>query len=624
MNHNNNMFLVGKEDGQTVYKSLSFDAHQTPVFKDEKNKDWVEYGTAASVGREYKNNYPLYLVNLYNSSSTHNAILNEKTNFITGQGWVADFKINDTLETKGRVNKFIKHPNKSESLEDLTRKIALDKKLYGGYCVEVILGKDKKISEIYHIDFGNIRRDKNDREKFYFTTDWNNKPTKNEDFETLYSFPWDASEVVENRNYIIYIKEYRPNQKEYPLPDYVASNSYVEADYEIGNFVLNNTKNGFTAGFIANFFNGQPSPEAKAVIDKEFDNMFTGSDQAGKVLKNFSEGKEYGLELTPIQANGQDDRYINLEKTITNKIFVGHQMSPALIDSVSQTTGLGNNADEKRTAIEQFQSSYVDQEQKQIEELFNSVIGYNDLPEVLEIVKIKPPKIQFTESMLTNIYSVNELREMDGAQPREEETTTTTVSMCSHKFGKDDSLLEHFKNEKFGIDLDQVEVVRSRQIPITDLKQAFASESDFKFISNEESALLNLLKANVPKATIARALDITPTELDEQIAKLTDEGVIEDGEVIQEPAVDEELFIVYTYVERSDAPPLKTESRDFCKEMLTLTRNRAFTIDDIEQISGIEGRDVFLTRGGWYHNPETEVNTPYCRHIWQQQLVKFR
>ena len=91
--------------------------------------------------------------------------------------------------------------------------------------------------------------------------------------------------------------------------------------------------------------------------------------------------------------------------------------------------------------------------------------------------------------------------------------------------------------------------------------------------------------ADVPKATIARALDITPSELDEQIAKLTDEGVIEDGEVVQEPAVDEELFIVYTYVERSDAPPLKTESRDFCKEMLTLTRNRAFTIDDIEQTS---------------------------------------
>lgn len=616
MNQPNNMFLVGKEDGQTVYKSLSFDAHQTPVFDSEKRNQWVDYGTAKSVGKEYKNNYPLYLVSLYNSSSTHNAILNEKTNFIVGQGWSIE-RENIDLENRLRLEKFLKHPNKSETLEDITRKIALDKKLYGGYSVEVILGKDKKISELYHIDFGNIRRDKEDREKFYYTSDWNNKPQKNDDWEELYSFPWDESEVVENRNYILYIKEYRPNQKEYPLPDYVASNSYIEADYEIGNFVLNNTKNGFTAGFIANFFNGQPSEEAKAVIDKEFDNMFTGSDQAGKVLKNFSDGKEYGLELSPIQANGQDDRYINLEKTITNKIFVGHQMSPALIDSVSQTSGLGNNADEKRTSIEQFQSSYVDQEQKQLEDLFNSVLGYNGLPEVLEIVKIKPPKIQFTESMLMAIYSTDELREMDGASPSEVKTTTSRVEMS-----QEDNLISFFKDEKFGINLDELEVVKTRQVPITDLNHAFETEQNFKFATNEELSLLNLLKAEVSNDKIQKILNISKSELDNQISKLTDEGIIKDGVVVETPAADNELFIVYSYALRNDLPPLKTESRDFCKRMMDLSESKVFTREDISLISNDFGTDVFKFRGGWYSNPDTVKPTPWCRHIWEQQLVR--
>ena len=656
------MFLVGKEDGKTVYKSLSFDAHQTPVFADDKKNNWVEYGTIKSVGREYKNNYPLYLVNLYNSSSTHNAILNEKTNFITGQGWVIDdnqLKLEDQL----KLSKFLKHPNKSESLEDITRKIALDKKLYGGYSVEVILGKDKKISEIYHIDFGNIRRDKDDRDKFYYTSDWNNKPQKNDDFEELYSFPWDESEVVENRNYIIYIKEYRPNQKEYPLPDYVASNSYIEADYEIGNFVLNNTKNGFTAGYIANFFNGQPSQEAKTAIDKEFDNMFTGSNQAGKVLKNFSEGKEYGLELTPISANGQDDRYINLEKTITNKIFVGHQMSPALIDSVSQTSGLGNNADEKRTSIEQFQSSYVDQEQQQIEELMNSVVSYNGLPEALEIVKIKPPTTELSENTLLQIMTVDELREKAGLgqsvietssvadaigsvsplvatkiletmtveevrgiigleTPREGVTKTTVTT--KEDFSQEDNLISFFQDEKFGINLDELEVLKSRQVPITDLNQAFESEKNFKFISNEEKALLNLLKAEVSKDKIQKVLGISESELNNQISKLTDEGIIQDGEVVQDPVVEDELFIVYTYALRNDAPPLKTESRDFCKRMIELSQTKVFTREDINSISNDFGTDVFAFRGGWYHNPEIDKTLPYCRHIWQQELVRRR
>jgi len=55
------MFLVGKEDGQTVYKPLSFDAHQTPIFEEDKRNEWIEYGTIKSVGREYKKQLPFIL-----------------------------------------------------------------------------------------------------------------------------------------------------------------------------------------------------------------------------------------------------------------------------------------------------------------------------------------------------------------------------------------------------------------------------------------------------------------------------------------------------------------------------------------------------------------------------------
>lgn len=620
MNHNN-IFLVGKQNGETQFKSLNFDAHQQPVFEADKRNDWIEYGTSKSVGKEYKNNYPNYLIYLYNSSSVHNSILNEKVNFISGQGWV--LKKSDNITSDALLNKFIKHPNKEESLVSLTRKVALDKKLYGGYSVQIILNSKNDISEVFHIDFGNIRRDKEIRDKFYYTYDWSARsPEKNEDFEVLWSFPFDRDEIKSDRTYIVYTQEYRPQQREYPLPDYVASNPYIEADYEIGNFVLNNTKNGFTAGLLANFFNGQPSQEAKQAIDKEFDNMFTGSSQAGKVMKNFSEGKEYGLELTPIQPNGQDDRYINLEKTITNKIFIGSQMPPALIDSVAQTSGLGNNADEKRVSMEKFQSSYVDNEQTQIEELFNSIVDFNGLPEALEIVKVKPTKIQFTENLLSKIYSVDELREMDGAKPSEG-TTVTKVQ----EFNSDvSSMLELFKSDKFGINRDELETIKTRQYSIMDVEDARNKEQDFKFISQGDAALVNLLKANVPKPTILKALEIDSEDYEDRIQSLKDEGIIsEDGEVINEsPVVDEEFFIVYTYVKRSDVKGdvLLDTSRDFCKDMVNLTKSRAFTIEDINTISAVEGRDVFRTRGGWYNN--NGVNTPYCRHIWQAELVRRR
>jgi len=34
------------------------------------------------------------------------------------------------------------------------------------------------------------------------------------------------------------------------------------------------------------------------------------------------------------------------------------------------------------------------------------------------------------------------------------------------------------------------------------------------------------------------------------------------------------------------------------------------------------GYDVWKRRGGWYHNPTLDVNTPQCRHIWVQQLLR--
>jgi len=49
--------------------------------------------------------------------------------------------------------------------------------------------------------------------------------------------------------------------------------------------------------------------------------------------------------------------------------------------------------------------------------------------------------------------------------------------------------------------------------------------------------------------------------------------------------------------------------------------NKLYTLEEINQISTAIDRNVFLYRGGWYHNPETEVNTPSCRHEWVVILV---
>jgi hypothetical protein len=79
------------------------------------------------------------------------------------------------------------------------------------------------------------------------------------------------------------------------------------------------------------------------------------------------------------------------------------------------------------------------------------------------------------------------------------------------------------------------------------------------------------------------------------------------------------IEIRYSYELRPDAPALIGESRPFCKELITL--DRFYTREEIDFISSKMGFSVWNFRGGWYHNPETGRNTPFCRHTWQQNVI---
>jgi hypothetical protein len=97
---------------------------------------------------------------------------------------------------------------------------------------------------------------------------------------------------------------------------------------------------------------------------------------------------------------------------------------------------------------------------------------------------------------------------------------------------------------------------------------------------------------------------------DEDGLKVSKEG----EEEIKE--VKSEFFVKYKYFGIRD----KETNRPFCARLLEL--NRVYTREDINTLSERLGYNVWMRRGGWYHNPDTGVNTPYCRHTWRQVIVK--
>jgi len=61
-------------------------------------------------------------------------------------------------------------------------------------------------------------------------------------------------------------------------------------------------------------------------------------------------------------------------------------------------------------------------------------------------------------------------------------------------------------------------------------------------------------------------------------------------------------------------------SREFCQTMMSI--GKLYSKEEIQALSNGQGTDVWRYRGGWYHNPNTDVNVPSCRHTWNQVLVR--
>ena len=123
-------------------------AQKVPQFKEVRSKDWIMYGVEAP----YKNRYPEYLLDLFNASAKHHAIVKGKVDYIVGNG-IAIHKDGLNTEMVARLTQLVKSPNGKEDLDALLYKMTLDLEIFGGFALEIIGNQTRqKIAAIYHAD----------------------------------------------------------------------------------------------------------------------------------------------------------------------------------------------------------------------------------------------------------------------------------------------------------------------------------------------------------------------------------------------------------------------------------------------------------------------------------------
>ena len=411
---------------------VNFSSYTTPVVKEVGNMEWVEYGD--------DNNYFQYLIDRYNGSATNNAIINGISELVYGKGL-------DATDSNRKPDEYAKM--KSLFGKDCLRKVSADLKMMGQAAFQVIYSKDhKRITEVFHIPIESLRaekcNDEGDVEAYYYAKDWSEVKKKKETPIRIPAFGFSKDGIE-----ILYIRPYRAGFYYYSPVDYQGGLPYAELEEEIANYHINNIKNGLSPSMLINFNNGVPDEEAQAMMENAIADKFSGSSNAGRFILAFNDNKEMAATIEPVSLSDASAQYQFMADESMRKLMVAHRVTSPMLLGIKDQTGLGNNADELRTASILFENTVISPIQELILDKIEDILAFNDISLNVYFKTLQP--LEFTEGIVAD------------AETKEEETG---VKMSTHR-PSDAALDSAFSElEALGedIDTDEWELVDERPV----------------------------------------------------------------------------------------------------------------------------------------------------------------
>lgn len=398
MSNPNNLKLTMQDNYK--YIELHFDQAKQPVFKEVKSKNLVEFGD--------NNDYPKYLLSLFNESSKHGAIIKGKTNYIFGSGF----------EFPGQAN------SQGESWNDILKKCILDDELFGGYYLQIIWNRAKQISDIFHIDYHKVRASK-DLSKFYVKNNWRDIKEQIRSYDAYNSNNPFGSQIF-------FKKQYNSFSDVYPLPSYFQALNYIESDIEVSRHILANAKRGWMGNTLVNLNNGEPpSEEKKGEVERGLLKKFTGSD-GRRVVIMFNTSKENAAEIVDLgNTILTKEDFTNINNLIQQEIFAGHQITSSVLFGISTPGALGER-NAIRDAYEIFNNTYVSVRQLDFSTTFTKLRNIKGEQGEFKIIPVEPLKFEFTEQIMSQNMTQDEIREIMGREPMDVNTSQNAANVSDN------------------------------------------------------------------------------------------------------------------------------------------------------------------------------------------------
>ena len=622
-----------------------------------------------------KNDYPYFLIDLYNGSAWHQGIIKNKTYYIAGGG----------LEVvSGNMQPFIENKYAEFDMNEIAEMLAHDYEMFGGFCAIGTWNRDgSRVAVWEHVDLDSIRVDESER-MYYISDDWTAMQQSAEK-TNLRAIP--ALDMNNKTGkFIIYYKDpVKKTKKEkgiYPKPPYYGGITAIQTDVDISRFHMHEIANSFKGGTMISFTDGYPETQEEAEnIKAQVKGRSQSVEDAGEIVITFSDTKDKAPIVQSLNGNDLDKRYETTENSVQQNILVAHSVVAPSLFGVAPEGSF--NAAETGDLYEIFKKTYVESRQKRLEWMINYMaelsgfVGKLKLKDVAPIGAEQPvaeapstagdipsneTQVDVAKSALNGaqiaslIDVVAKIKEglltsesalsivlasfptIDEAQARRivglQPSGAQQMSSCKHQESFSDDEIGYFA--QYGTPSHEFKVLASYPIvwdtPSEEVfskqEQIFATIGEIKVgLKDIDKNVLSLIQKGEDGVAISQALNTTVEEVAKSLKRLTDWELVSKMEItetgstlIEEVEVPAERFeVVYTYREIPGIPPVMTQSRAFCQRLIGL--NRKYTREEINTISMRVDRDVWRYRGGWYHNPDTGANTPWCRHEWVQQLV---
>jgi hypothetical protein len=307
------------------------------------------------------NLFPVRIERLARANATHRGIIQSKSRYLSGSGFVFDDK-------NAKLARIVSRANGKESLAQVIGKVIKDKVLFGNAFIEVVIVRGELV--LFHQDATRCRVSKPTKdaeERIIISKDWEARQSSYD--KSLPIFPRFELREDKTMRSIVHIKDYEPMFEHYGVPSYIAGLTSARIGAKTGQWNESRLDNSFQLSGVLELVSPEDNEDALNQTVKAVTEKFGGSSKAGQVLVSVA-NEEGGAKFTPIQA-GNDGDWRDLHESSREDLVIAHSWYMALA-GLNYTSGF--SADRILHEYKVALNTVILPEQEEILDILNAIL----------------------------------------------------------------------------------------------------------------------------------------------------------------------------------------------------------------------------------------------------------